>query len=168
PTAAARHDDPRQAEVKDLDEVVVRANPLPRTAEDLARPGEVLAGSRLDEVRAVSLGETVSRLPGVQSSYFGPGVGRPVIRGLEGARVQVLNDGLASGDVSTVSVGHAVAIEPFLADQVEVLKGPSTLLYGRGAIGGAGRAGAGRGAADSMARACRCSTTASPRATCRR
>lgn len=136
-TAAASHDDPRHAEVKDLDEVVVRANPLPRTAEDLARPVEVLAGSRLDEVRAVSLGETVSRLPGVQSSYFGPGVGRPVIRGLDGARVQVLNDGLASGDVSTVSVDHAVAIEPFLADQVEVLKGPSTLLYGSGAIGGA-------------------------------
>ena len=136
-SASADHDDPRHGDIKDLDEVVVRANPLPRTAEDLARPVEVLAGSRLDEVRAVSLGETVSRLPGVQSSYFGPGVGRPVIRGLDGARVQVLNDGLASGDVSTVSVDHAVAIEPFLADQVEVLKGPATLLYGSGAIGGA-------------------------------
>ena len=136
-TASAAQDDPRHDEIKDLDDIVVRASPLPRTAEDLTRPVEVLAGSRLDEVRAVSLGETVSRLPGVQSSYFGPGVGRPVIRGLDGARVQVLNDGLASGDVSTVSVDHAVAIEPFLADQIEVLKGPSTLLYGSGAIGGA-------------------------------
>lgn len=136
PTLAAQ-DDPRHAEVKDLDEVVVRATPLPHTAETLTRPVEVLAGSRLDEVRAATLGETVNRLPGVQSSYFGPGVGRPIIRGLEGARVQVLSDGLASGDVSTVSVDHAVSIEPFLADQVEVLKGPSTLLYGSGAIGGA-------------------------------
>ena len=135
--AFADQGDTRHAEIKDLDDVVVRATPLPRTAEDLTRPVEVLAGSRLDEARAVSLGETVSRLPGVQSSYFGPGVGRPVIRGMDGARVQVLNDGLVSGDVSTVSVDHAVAIEPFLADQIEVLKGPSTLLYGSGAIGGA-------------------------------
>ncbi len=73
----------------------------------------------------------------MQSSYFGPGVGRPIIRGLDGARVQVLSDGMATGDVSTVSVDHAVSIEPFLADQIEVLKGPATLLYGSGAIGGA-------------------------------
>ncbi|WP_298574956.1 TonB-dependent receptor [uncultured Luteimonas sp.] len=135
--AFAAQDDPRHAEIKDLDEVMVRATPLPQTAESLTRPVEVLAGSRLDEVRAATLGETVNRLPGVQSSYFGPGVGRPIIRGLDGARVQVLSDGLAAGDVSTVSVDHAVSIEPFLADQVEVLKGPSTLLYGSGAIGGA-------------------------------
>src|SRR5690606_41960973 len=81
----AAQDDPRHAEVKDLDEVVVRATLLPQTAETLTRPVEVLAGSRLDEVRAATLGETVNRLPGVQSSYFGPGVGRPIIRGLDGA-----------------------------------------------------------------------------------
>lgn len=137
PMAAAAQEDPRHDEPKDLAEIVVRATPLAKTAEDLARPVEVLAGERLDEAKANSLGETVSRLPGVQSSYFGPGVGRPIIRGLDGARVQVLNDGLASGDVSTVSVDHAVTIEPFLANQIEVLKGPATLLYGSGAIGGA-------------------------------
>jgi iron complex outermembrane receptor protein len=140
PLAAApalAQNDPRHDEVKDLSAVVVRATPLPQTAEDLARPVEVLAGERLDEAKASSLGETVNRLPGVQSSYFGPGVGRPIIRGMDGARVQVLSDGLSSGDVSTVSVDHAVSIEPFLANQIEVLKGPSTLLYGSGAIGGA-------------------------------
>src|SRR5688500_9037951 len=103
----------------------------------MARPVDDLACARLDEAKANSLGETVNRLPGVQSSYFGPGVGRPIIRGMDGARVQVLSDGLSSGDVSTVSVDHAVSIEPFLADQIEVLKGPATLLYGSGAIGGA-------------------------------
>ncbi|MFC3661358.1 TonB-dependent receptor [Luteimonas notoginsengisoli] len=123
--------------VKDLDSVVVTASPLPDTAENLIRPVEVLAGARLDEAKSNSLGDTVNKLPGVQSSYFGPGVGRPIIRGFDGARVQVLSDGLGSGDVSTVSVDHAVTIEPFLADQIEVLKGPSTLLYGSGAIGGA-------------------------------
>ena len=134
---ASAQDDPRHGEVKDLAAVEVRATPLPQTAEDLSRPVEVLSGARLDEAKASSLGETVARLPGVQSSYFGPGVGRPIIRGLDGARVQVLSDGLASGDVSTVSVDHAVSIEPFLANQIEVLKGPATLLYGSGAIGGA-------------------------------
>ncbi len=129
--------DPRHDEMKDLDRVVVNASPLRRDAEDLIRPVEVLGGEALDNAKANSLGETVGRLPGVQASYFGPGVGRPIIRGLDGARVQVLSDGLAAGDVSTVSVDHAVSIEPFLADQIEVLKGPATLLYGSGAIGGA-------------------------------
>lgn len=124
-------------EAVDLNAVQVRATILPGTAEDLARPVEVLSGERLDAVKASSLGETVNKLPGVQSSYFGPGVGRPIVRGFDGARVQVLSDGLGSGDVSTVSADHAVSIEPFLAEQVEVLKGPSTLLYGSGAIGGA-------------------------------
>jgi iron complex outermembrane receptor protein len=129
----AQHD----KQPKDLAAVEVRATPLADTAESLAIPVDVLAGSKLDEAKAGTLGETVARLPGVQSSNFGPGVGRPIIRGLDGARVQVLSDGLGSGDVSTVSVDHAVSIEPFLADQIEVLKGPATLLYGSGAIGGA-------------------------------
>ncbi|GAB2512265.1 TonB-dependent receptor [Lysobacter humi (ex Lee et al. 2017)] len=137
PALAQQADPHDHAHERELDRVVVRATPLPTTAEDLTRPVDVLAGERLDEAKAATLGETVSRLPGVQSSYFGPGVGRPIVRGFEGARVQVLSDGLTAGDVSTVSADHAVSIEPFLADQIEVLKGPATLLYGSGAIGGA-------------------------------
>ena len=143
-TQAAPPGDPQQAQgqpddrhAEQLDAVIVRASLLPKTAEDLVRPVDVLSGERLDEAKTNSIGETVNRLPGVQSSYFGPGVGRPIIRGMDGARVQVLSDGLAAGDVSTVSVDHAVTIEPFMANQIEVLKGPSTLLYGSGAIGGA-------------------------------
>src|SRR5688572_9542196 len=132
--AADQHD---HQQPTDLAGVEVKATPLAGTAEDLARPVEVLTGEKLDEMKANSIGETVSKLPGVQSSYFGPGVGRPIVRGFDGARVQVLIDGLGSGDVSTVSVDHAVSVEPFLADQIEVLKGPATLLYGSGAIGGA-------------------------------
>ncbi|ALN56710.1 MULTISPECIES: TonB-dependent receptor [Lysobacter] len=133
----AAHADGDRHSPKDLSAVEVKATPLPGTAEELTRPVEVLAGEGLDRAKANSLGETVSKLPGVQTSYFGPGVGRPIVRGFDGARVQVLSDGLGSGDVSTVSVDHAVTIEPFLADQIEVLKGPATLLYGSGAIGGA-------------------------------
>ncbi len=133
PAQQARH----EREPKNLDAIEVHATPLPDTAERLTTPVEVLAGNTLEDAKAGTLGETVAGLPGVQASHFGPGVSRPIIRGLDGARVQVLSDGLGSGDVSTVSVDHAVSIEPFLADQIEVLKGPATLLYGSGAIGGA-------------------------------
>ena len=120
-----------------LDAVEVTASPLRNAIDDLTRPVEVLVGEELDARKAGTLGETLERQTGVQSSYFGAGVGRPIIRGQDGARVQVLSGGTGSLDVSTVSVDHAVTIEPFLADQIEVLKGPATLLYGSGAIGGA-------------------------------
>lgn len=125
PLAAHADDQGHDHQPKDLSGVEVKATPLVGTAEDLVRPVDVLAGEKLDRVKSNSLGETVGKLPGVQSSYFGPGVGRPIVRGFDGARVQVLSDGLGSGDVSTVSVDHAVSIEPFLADQIEVLKGPA-------------------------------------------
>ena len=120
-----------------LDTVQVTAVPLGGSAEDLAHPVEVLHGDALEDRKAGNLGDTVSALPGVQSAFFGTGVGRPIIRGQEGPRVQVLSGGIGSMDASTVSADHAVSIEPFLADQIEVLKGPANLLYGSGAIGGA-------------------------------
>ena len=130
-------DDHEHATAKTLDTLEVTASPLRNAIDNLARPVSVLAGEELDARKAGTLGETLERQSGVQSSYFGAGVGRPIIRGQDGARVQVLSSGSASLDVSTVSADHAVTIEPFLADQIEVLKGPATLLYGSGAIGGA-------------------------------
>jgi iron complex outermembrane receptor protein len=97
----------------------------------------VLQGDALDRAKAATLGDTLARMPGVQSSYFGPGVGRPILRGMDGPRVQILSGGIGSMDASTVSADHAASVEPFLADQIEVLKGPATLLFGSGAIGGA-------------------------------
>ncbi len=120
-----------------LDRIEVTATPLGGQAEDLAHPIEVLYGDALDDRKAGTLGDTISSLPGVQSGFFGTGVGRPIIRGQEGPRVQVLSGGIGSMDASTVSADHAISIEPFLADQIEVLKGPANLLYGSGAIGGA-------------------------------
>ncbi|MCO5054191.1 TonB-dependent receptor [Thermomonas sp.] len=136
PATDTRHP-PEEEHVKVLTGLVVTGG-MPRdTAADLGRPAEVLSDERLDENRAASLGDTVASVPGVQSSNFGPAAGRPIIRGLDGPRVLILNDGLASQDVSTLSQDHAPAVEPFLADRIEVLKGPATLLYGGGAIGGA-------------------------------
>jgi len=119
-----------------LQQVTVTASPLAEPGSELIKPSAVLSGCQLDDQRGNTIGQTVEQIPGVQSSYFGAGVGRPIIRGLEGTRVQVLEGGIASLDLSGASNDHAVTIDPFLADQVEVLKGPSTLLYGAGAIGG--------------------------------
>lgn len=135
-TGDADPTDPRHKEPKTLETVQVTATPLGGSAAEMAQPVEVLAGEKLDAAKAATLGETVGKLPGVQSSNFGAGVGRPIIRGLDGARVAVLSGGMGTQDVSTVSQDHNVSIEPFLADQIEVLKGPATLLYGSGAIGG--------------------------------
>jgi iron complex outermembrane receptor protein len=136
--ASAADDDAGQSHhLTELTAVKVTASPLQGSAESLARPVDVLAGADLDEHKSGTLGDTVAKLPGVQSTFFGPGVGRPIIRGQEGPRVAVVSNGVGNMDASTVSADHASAIEPFLADQIEVLKGPATLLFGSGAIGGA-------------------------------
>ena len=119
-----------------LDAIVVTASPLGERADQTAQPVAVVSGKRLTDLAGAQAGSAVEHLPGVQASFFGAGVSRPIIRGLEGTRVQVLSSGIASMDASTFSPDHAVSIEPFLADQIEVLKGPAALLYGPGAIGG--------------------------------
>ncbi|TBU99845.1 TonB-dependent receptor [Stutzerimonas kirkiae] len=119
-----------------LDSSVISASPLSSQRHEMTTPVEVLEGDELMKRRAATIGETLDGLPGVNSSSFGPGVGRPVIRGLDGARVKVLSDGVEVLDASTISPDHAVTIEPLLAERIEVLKGPASLLYGGGAIGG--------------------------------
>lgn len=119
-----------------LEEILVTANPLGRDSNDLSQSATVLEGQALSQQLASSLGETLARMPGLSNASFGENVGRPVIRGLQGARVGVLNNSLAVSDASSVSQDHAVSVEPFLTDQIEVLRGPATLLFGSGAIGG--------------------------------
>jgi iron complex outermembrane receptor protein len=135
PADSTDHDD-SGPHVETLDPVLVTALPNGRTSDQIVTPVSVLAGVELDAARAGTIGQTVAGIPGIQASAFGNGVGRPVIRGLDGSRVAVLANGLGAADVSNVSQDHAVTVEPFLADQIEILKGPSTLLYGSGAIGG--------------------------------
>lgn len=128
PAALAQH--------ADLEEIVVTANPLRVGATDLAQAAIVLAGDDLSRQVGSSLGETLAAQPGVTASFFGPRASRPIIRGLSGERVLMLQNGVGALDVSNLSPDHSVGIEEILAAQVEVLKGPSTLLYGSGAVGG--------------------------------
>ncbi|MEE4383905.1 MAG: TonB-dependent receptor [Pseudomonadales bacterium] len=122
--------------VERVEEIRVYANPVRPSSDEVAQPVEVLYGEELARRVAPSLGETVAREPGIQTSYFGPAVGRPIVRGLAGPRVKVLENGIGVLDASVTSDDHAVAVEPFLADRIEILKGPATVLYGSGAIGG--------------------------------
>lgn len=121
---------------QELEEVVVTATPFEDQISESLIPVSVLSGEALQREVANSLGETLDGLPGVHSSSFGSGVGLPVIRGQSGKRVQVLQSGVEVNDASNVSPDHAIGVEPLLADRIEVLRGPSTLLYGNGAIGG--------------------------------
>ena len=96
----------------------------------------VVAGEELTREMRSTIGETLARQPGVSATSFGPNASRPVLRGFQGERVRVLTDGIGSLDVSNTSADHAVAINPLTADRIEVLRGPSALLFGSSAIGG--------------------------------
>jgi len=100
-------------------------------------PGSVLEGAELRKRVGSTLGETLERELGVHNATFGPGVGLPVIRGMSGARVQLLQGGIGTHDASSVSPDHAVTIEALLAEEIEVRRGPGTLRYGGSAMGGA-------------------------------
>lgn len=118
-----------------FEEIIVSAPFLGREAET-AMPISALSGEALQEKVANTLGETLKDQIGVNSASFGPGVGQPVIRGQTGRRVMTLSNGVGVTDAAAFSPDHSNAVESVLADRIEVLRGPSTLLYGNGAIGG--------------------------------
>ncbi len=130
-TAAAAADN------RPLEELIVTGTAFgARSADELTQPVSVLQGDELARRLAGSLGEILDGVPGVANADFGPGVGRPTVRGQQGSRVVVLDDGLPVADVSGEGVDHAVGIDGRGAEQIEIFRGPMTLLYGSGAAGG--------------------------------
>jgi iron complex outermembrane receptor protein len=124
-----------QAE-NELPPIVVTANPLGSALFDLVSPVSVLSGKELSFRQESTLGETLSKLPGISSTYFGPNASRPVIRGLDGDRVRIMQNGVGMLDISALSPDHATTVDPLVVDRIEVVRGPATLMYGGAAVGG--------------------------------
>lgn len=120
----------------ELPAVAVTANPLGVSSDELVTPVTVLNGRELSLRRESTLGETLKYIPGVASSGFGPNASRPVIRGLDGDRVRIMQNGTSILDASSLSFDHAVALDPLIIEQIDVVRGPAALLYGGSAIGG--------------------------------
>ena len=118
-----------------LDTVVVSSASTAKRSES-PLPATQLSGDELTLKMGNTIGDTLKQELGMSSQSFGPGVGTPVIRGQSGPRVKVLENGIGSSDVSQLSPDHASSIEPAMAESIEVLRGPATLLYGSGIIGG--------------------------------
>lgn len=112
--------------------ITVTATPL----GNILQPAQLLTSEELMLRNAPTIGETLANELGVSSTYFGPGASRPLIRGLGGSRVTMLNDRTSTMDASAISPDHAVAVEMLLADEVEIIRGPTTILYGSSAAGG--------------------------------
>ena len=117
-----------------LPAVTVTGNPLGAT--DLIAPAEAYSGAALLLRAQGTLGETLDGTPGVSSSYFGPNSSRPIIRGLDGDRVRILQNSGSSVDASGLSYDHAVPSDPISMERIEVLRGPGALMYGGSAVGG--------------------------------
>src|SRR5688500_7509448 len=117
-------------------EEVVSVGPEARSQFESFQPTSVLSGQELTKRLEMSLGATLESQPGVASRSFGPAPARPIIRGLDGDRVLILQDGQRLGDLSSQSGDHGVNVNPAAATTIEVVRGPATLLYGGNAIGG--------------------------------
>jgi iron complex outermembrane recepter protein len=116
--------------------IAVTGNPLGVGSDDLVTPVSVLNGHDLSIQRESTLGELLKSIPGVSASYYGPAASRPIIRGLDGDRIRMMQNGVGILDASALSPDHAVALDPLVIEQVDVVRGPAALLYGGSAVGG--------------------------------
>ncbi len=120
----------------EITEIHITGSLSPTALDRVGKPVSIITHEELQERTEPTVGELLSSEPGVSGTYFGPGASRPVIRGQAKQRVRVLENGLENGDLSDVSDDHAVTVDPLAVQRIDVLRGPSTLLFGSGAIAG--------------------------------
>ena len=118
------------------DEIIVTSSFIEQNLSDLDDPIHVIDGEDTIFDTTVSLGESLDNLLGVQSSDFGSAVGHPIIRGLSGNRVRIMNNGKTLRDVSTIGDDHMNEVDLNDIQQIEIVRGPSSLLYSSGTVGG--------------------------------
>src|SRR2546423_12084463 len=120
----------------ETERVVVTGGAIEESETEKAQSVTILNQNALKESSAPSLGDTLSSEPGIAGSGFAPGASRPVIRGQADNRIRVLNNGTEVFDVSNLSPDHAPSVSPLLSQSIEVVRGPATILFGSGPIGG--------------------------------
>ena len=121
---------------EEVEEVVVTASFVDQNLSDLDNPIHVLGGEDLETSATTSLGEAIDSLTGVSIADYGSAIGQPIIRGMSGSRVKVLNNGLVTRDVSFLGPDHMNEVDLNNIEQIEIVRGPASLLYSNGAIGG--------------------------------
>ena len=120
----------------EIDEIIVTSSYIDPNLSDLDDPIHVIGGDDATFDTTVSLGESLDNLLGIQSSDFGAAVGHPIIRGLSGNRVRIMNNGKTLRDVSTIGDDHMNEVDLNDIQQIEIVRGPSSLLYSSGTVGG--------------------------------
>ena len=117
------------------EEVVVTAS-FTGATDSLVKPIHVVSGEDVASYGVQSLGEHIDSLVGVATADFGAVAGQPIIRGLSGTRVKVLNNGTVVRDVSALGPDHAIDVSLSDLQQIEIVRGPSALMYSNGSVGG--------------------------------
>ena len=128
-------DQPPAASPQKLKPIIIKATSIGGEVSAVT-PSLQLSGAGLESLATSTLGDVLADIPGVASSYFGPNSGRPVIRGLEGDRLKIAQNGTSSLDASSASPDHAVSVDPLTIREVQVLRGPAALLYSSSILGG--------------------------------
>ena len=121
---------------EEIEEIIVTSSYIDQTLSEIENPLHVVSGDDISSSASQSLGESIDDLLGVSSTDFGSGVGQPIIRGMSGNRVKILNNGMVVRDVSGLGADHINDVDLSNIQQIEVVRGPSSLLYSNGSIGG--------------------------------
>jgi iron complex outermembrane recepter protein len=129
-------DEPAPETSQKVEKIVVTASPLAKSRDQFATLVGAADRDELTRDGGLNIADALTQIPGVSSSSFAAGAGRPIIRGFDASRVRVLENGLGSFDVSDISADHGVPIDPLAMQRIEIVRGPATLRYGSQAIGG--------------------------------
>ncbi len=119
-----------------LSSVQVTATPIASDPRDVAQSTTELSGQALARQIGATIAQTLSAEPGISVRFNGPAATAPIIRGLQGERILVLQDGDRTADLSSAAPDHGVSMDPLTAERIEVVRGPASLLYGNSALGG--------------------------------